>query len=394
MPDGDRYLRQALVPEIGPAGQARLRRGRLLCVGAGGLGSAALPYLAGAGVGRITIMDPDRVDRTNLHRQVLYAESDVGRPKALAAAEHLRARNPDIEIVALEERFDEDNAERLLSEHDVVLDGSDNFATKFLLGDATAVRGIPLVYGSVTGMEAMVTVFDVRHGPCLRCVYPQPPQGWVPTCAEAGVLGPLVGMVGTIQAAEAVKLLAGEGRSAGLESLVGRLWVLDARDMSSRQLKIGKRDGCGTCAGTPDPLQVPAVSCAVPAGIDASEAAGLVDAVFVDVREREEYERGHIPGAIPLPLSSLEDGAALALPDAPRYLVYCSRGPRSMAAVDVLTRRGVTGVAHLQGGLEAWNGPLEPATDDAFAVPAAVTRDAPRHDQAPGPPSFDGRARS
>lgn len=368
MPEPDRYLRQRLVPEIGPAGQARLGRGRLLCVGAGGLGSAALPYLAGAGVGRITIMDPDRVDRTNLHRQVLYRDGDVGRPKAVAAAEHLRARNPEIEVVALEERLDERNADRLLSEHDVVLDGSDNYATKFLLGDATALHGIPLVYGSVTGMEAMVTVFDARHGPCLRCVYPQPPQGWVPTCSEAGVLGPLVGMVGTVQAAEAVKLLAGEDRSVGLDSLVGRLWVLDARDMSSRQVKIGKRAGCGTCAGAPDPLHVPDVACASPAGIDASEAASLESAVFVDVREREEYERGHVPGAISVPLSSLDATSAPPLPSADSYVVYCSQGPRSVAATEILARAGFASLVHLRGGLSAWDAPLEtvrPETDAA-----------------------------
>lgn len=369
----ERYGRQMLVPEIGEEGQERLRRASLLCVGAGGLASAALPYLAGAGVGRITIIDADRVDRSNLHRQVLYEERDVGAPKAVAAAQHLRGLNPDIEVVGIEGRLDADDADPLIAAHDVILDGSDNFATKFLLADVTAKHGRPLVYGSVIGMEGMVSVFDARVGPCFRCIYPQPPSEWVPNCAEAGVLGPLVGMVGTIQAAEAVKLLAGEGRSTGLRSLVGKLWVLDARDMSSRQLTIHPREGCGTCAGTPDPVHLPEAECATAPGLDAAAVEASSDVVLVDVREEEEYVRGHIPGALCRPLSTLDEHAALALPDAPRYLVYCSRGPRSIAAVDVLHRAGVTGLTFLRGGLGAWNGPLaydEPLGPTPARVPA------------------------
>jgi sulfur-carrier protein adenylyltransferase/sulfurtransferase len=214
-----RYARHELLPEIGVAGQERLRSGRLLCVGAGGLGSGALPYLAGAGIGRITIIDPDRVDRTNLQRQVVFGERDVGAPKALAAAARLRDLNPDIEVVGIEGRFDASNAEALLRAHDVAVDGSDNYAAKYLLADTTAKLRMPLVYGSVTSMDAMVTVFDVRHGPCLRCLFPKPPSGWVPNCAEAGVLGPLVGMIGAVQAAEAVKLLVGGGGDGPLQTL-------------------------------------------------------------------------------------------------------------------------------------------------------------------------------
>jgi sulfur-carrier protein adenylyltransferase/sulfurtransferase len=353
----DRYDRQTILPEIGPAGQDRLRRARVLCVGAGGLGCAALPYLAAAGVGTITLIDGDRLERSNLQRQVLYRDRDVGTPKARAAAAHLRALNPEVDVIGLEARLDAGNVDDLLRAHDLVIDGSDNYATKFLLGDATASLGMPLVYGSATGMEAMVTVFDARHGPCLRCLYPQPPRGWVPNCATAGVLGPLVGMVGAIQAAEAIKLLAGVDRLPGGQSLVGRLWVLDARDMTSRQIATARRSGCPTCAGTPAPLDVPTVTCAPLEALDAATAAAWDDASFVDVREPEEYARGHIPGALLRPLSTLRQ-APDALPPAPRYVLYCATGPRSVVAARLLAERGIGRLAYLHGGIAAWGGGL------------------------------------
>lgn len=358
----DRYARHAILPEIGSAGQERLSHARLLCVGAGGLGSAALPYLAGAGVGRITIIDPDRVDRSNLQRQTLYGEGDVGVPKARAAAARLRDLNGDIEIVGIEGRFDVTNAETLLREHDIALDGSDNYAAKYLLADTTARLRMPLVYGSVTGMEAMVTVFDVRRGPCLRCLFPQPPESWVPNCAEAGVLGPLVGITGAVQATEAIKTIVGGGSEGGLKPLVGRLWHVDARDMSTRRVAFARRDGCAGCAGTAEPITEDAPRCASPLAIGPDVAAGLADALFVDVREPEEFAAGHIPGALNRPLSALRHAPA-ALPTATAYVVYCSHGVRSVTAADLLGAAGIVGVRHLEGGLVNWHGPVTSSGD-------------------------------
>lgn len=354
MRDADRYARHTILSEVGPEGQARLRRARVLCVGAGGLGSAALPYLVGAGVGRVTIVDPDRVDRTNLQRQVLYGERDVGTPKARAAAARLGDLNGDVEVVALEGRVDAGNVEDLVRSHDVVVDGSDNYATKYLLADTTARLGRPLVYGSVTGWEAMVTVFDARRGPCLRCLFPEPPRGWVPNCAEAGVFGPLVGVTGAMQAAEALKLLVAD---PALRPLVGRLWFVDGRDLATRQVAIARRPGCAGCAGTAEPVSDDAGRCAAVVAIDAAAAAALAGALFVDVREPDEFAAGHLPGAVNVPLSTLR-GSPPQLPDAPAYVLYCSHGVRSRTAAERLSAAGVAGVRHLEGGLGRWAGPM------------------------------------
>jgi len=354
--DPDRYARHTILREVGPEGQARLRGASVLCVGAGGLGSAALPYLVGAGIGRVTIVDPDRVDRSNLQRQVLYGEGDVGAPKVRAAAARLRDLNADVEVVALEGRVDAGNAEALVRSHDVVVDGSDNYATKYLLADATARLGRPLVYGSVTGWEAMVTVFDARRGPCLRCLFPEPPRGRVPNCAEAGVFGPLVGVTGAMQAAEALKLLLDD---PALRPLVGRLWFVDGRDLATRQVAIARRPGCPGCAGTAEPVPDDAGRCAAGGAavvtIDAAAAAALEGALFVDVREPEEFAAGHLPGAINAPLSALRV-APPKLPTAPAYVLYCSHGVRSRTAAELLVAAGVAGVRHLEGGLARWEG--------------------------------------
>lgn len=356
----DRYVRHTVLPEIGAKGQARLAGASVLCVGAGGLGSAALPYLVGAGVGRITIVDPDRVDATNLQRQVLYGEGDVGEPKVRAAAARLRDLNREVEIATLEARVDAGNAETLVRAHEVVLDGSDAYATKYLLADTTARLARPLVYGSVTGWEAMVTVFDVRAGPCLRCLFPAPPQGWVPNCNEAGVFGPLVGVTGAMQAAEALKVLLAD---PSLRPLVGRLWFVDGRDLSTRQVAVARRAGCAGCAGTAAPVPDDAIWCAAELAdesaaveaVDARAAADLPGALFVDVREPDEFEAGHLRGAINRPLSALR-AAAPTLPDAPAYVLYCSHGVRSRTAAAILGAAGVRGVRHLEGGLARWEG--------------------------------------
>lgn len=347
-----RYARQALVPEIGPEGQARLGAARVLCVGAGGLGCASLPYLAGAGVGSLTIVDHDTVDRSNLQRQVLFGESDLGRPKATVAARRLADLNPDIAIEAVCERLDHDNVESLFAAHDMVIDGSDNYPTKFLCGDATVKSGIPLVYASATGMEATVGVFDAGRGPCLRCLFPQPPTGWVPNCAEAGVLGPLVGMAGCIQATEAIKWLVG----GKLDGLVGRIMWIDARDMTLRRLEVRKRPDCPVCSQPPDRIRLEPLQ-AVIEELDPASVQRLQQVLLIDVREPDEFAAGHIPGAISLPLSQLDPDSATNLPDTDHVVIYCRSGTRARRAAELLAPE-ISGVKCLKGGLEAWNLPL------------------------------------
>ncbi len=344
----ERYVRQTILPEVGPAGQRRLGEASVLCIGAGGLGCASLPYLAAAGVGRIVIIDHDVVDLSNLHRQVLFAEADIGRPKAEAAAARLTAINGQITIDAISARLDLDNVERLFNAADVILDGSDNYATKYLAADAALKFGRPLVYASATGMEAMVTVFEANKGPCLRCLFPQAPSGWVPNCAEAGVLGPLVGTAGAIQAAEAIKLLTG---NAALESLSGRLWLMDARDMSSRQLVVARRSDCPTCS-RPREDTVLAGTGGGPAEISREEARALENIAWIDVREPAEFAAGHFPEALNLPLSALRAGD-FQLPETQRAIIYCASGGRCRPAAEILARAGLEQLWILRGGYGA-----------------------------------------
>jgi adenylyltransferase/sulfurtransferase len=346
----ERYRKHTLVPEIGEQGQAAIGRGRVLVVGAGGLGSAVLPYLAGAGVGRITLIDDDRVERSNLQRQVLFGESSLGTAKATAAAARLADLNAEIEIRALPARLDADNVGPLLAKHDVVVDGSDNYATKYLLADACVRFNRPLVYGSVTGMDALVSVFDASRGPCLRCLFPAPPDGWVPNCAQAGVLGPLVGVTGAMQATEAVKLLAGRA-DAGVEPMIGRLWTMDARSGESRVLRVQRRDDCAGCSSSARPVNrgedTPLRE------IEIGEIARYPDWPLLDVREAEEYAAGHAPGAVSVPLSALQRGAAEVPADAPGFLVYCLSGQRCREAAVLLRRRFAVDVRGVRGGFEA-----------------------------------------
>ena len=352
----ERYRKQFMVPEIGEAGQQRIGAASVLVVGAGGLGCAVLPYLAGAGVGRITIVDDDRVDRSNLQRQVLFGEASVGRPKAEVAVERLADLNPDIELVARVERLQLDNVEALLAAHDVIVDGSDNYPTKYLLADASVRYGKPLVYGSVTGMDALVSVFDARRGPCLRCLFPEAPRGWVPNCAEAGVLGPLVGMAGAMQAAETIKLLLGDN-NRGVEPIIGRLWTMDARTGQSRLLQVGKRADCALCSGPAD-----VVNLGVHAGehslpeIDAGELDSHPDRLLVDVRESDEFAAGHLPDALNVPISALQAGSASLPEGAARCAIYCYSGQRCHNAAVLLRKQFDADVVGLRGGYAAWSG--------------------------------------
>ncbi|MDT8437388.1 MAG: HesA/MoeB/ThiF family protein [Wenzhouxiangellaceae bacterium] len=352
-----RYSRQALLPEIGSEGQARLADARVLCIGVGGLGCASLPYLAGAGVGHITLLDDDSVDRSNLQRQVLFGESDLGQPKAEAAARRLADLNPEITIEARNERLTADTVAALFGQHDLVLDGSDNYATKFLCGDASVRFGVPLLYASATGMEAMVTLFDGDTGPCLRCLFPQPPTGWVPNCAEAGVLGPLVGMAGCIQAVEAILWLAN-----GASALNGNLWWLDARAAGSRQLEIRKRPDCAVCSGPRDAIELETGASVCPE-IDIESARALDGVIFIDVRDDDEYRNGHIPGACHLPLARIEQASDLPLPEANHLVLYCAAGPRAERAAEKL-KSSDRSLYRLRGGVSAWAGALVTGSGD------------------------------
>ncbi len=349
----ERYRKQAIVPEIGEQGQQRINGARVLVVGAGGLGCAVLPYLAGAGVGRITIVDDDRVDQGNLQRQVLFGESSIGRPKVEVAAQRLADLNPSIEVIARAERLQLDNVESLLNEHDVVVDGSDNYPTKYLLADASVRFGKPLVYGSVTGMDALVSIFDARVGPCLRCLFPEAPRGWVPNCAEAGVLGPLVGLAGSMQASETLKLLVGDN-GRGVAPIIGRLWTMDARTGESRLLRVAKRADCALCSTRPEQIDL-----SVHAGnrqlheIEPDQLDQHRDCLLLDVREPEEFNAGHVPGARNLPLSALNQGSARLPRDVSRCLIYCYSGQRCRDAAMLLRGRFGVEVISIRGGYSA-----------------------------------------
>lgn len=347
----ERYAKQEILPEIGLAGQARLTASRVLCVGAGGLGCAALPYLVGAGIGHITIIDADVVDRSNLQRQVLFGETSLGQSKAHTASARLGDLNPEIRIEPLDARFERDNAEALIRSHDVIVDGSDNYATKYLLADACVKFDRPLVYGSVTGMEAMVTVFHAGRGPCLRCLFPEAPTGWVPNCAEAGVLGPLVGMTGALQAAEAVKLIVSQDGT--LNTLIGRLWTMDIRDTRQHIIAVRKKPDCRTCSKPSSAIELPRTGL-VMREIDAAQAQALDLQHIFDVREPHEFAAGHLDGAINLPLSALQADRA-EIPGGKRCLVYCESGARCRPAAERLSAAGYREIFSLRGGRKAWH---------------------------------------
>lgn len=360
----NRYARQIVLPEIGHEGQERLRAASVLCIGAGGLGSPVLLYLAAAGIGRIGLVDEDIVDVSNLQRQVLFKEQDQGVPKVKAAAAELAALNSECRVEPHDERLNTANAERLLTDYDIIIDGTDNFGSKFLINDACVKYGKPLVYGSILGFEAQVSVFWGAHGPCYRCLYPKPPSGHIPNCAEAGVIGALAGIAGTVQTLEAVKMALGLAWciEKKLEPLLGKLWMLDARNMQSQLLTIPKRSACPVCSGNLDGivLEDPDVACTSKTAvknIDAGEAVRMVGkACFIDVREAHELASGKITGARHIPLGRLlkdEDAVEEISLDEP-VIVYCQHGIRSLSAASHLLTLGFTNVAHITGGIVRW----------------------------------------
>ena len=346
-----RYARHLTLPQFGEEGQEKLKRSSALIVGAGGLGSPVSMYLAAAGVGRIGIVDFDAVDETNLHRQILYGISDVGKRKVKAATDRLRDINDLIEIETYDASLTSENAMEILGKYDVIIDGTDNFPTRYLVNDACVFLGKPNVYGSIFRFDGQVSVFYAKDGPCYRCLYPEPPPpNLVPSCAEGGVLGVLPGVVGTLQATEAIKLLAGIG-----EPLVGRLLIFDALSMSVRQLRLKKNADCAVCGTHPTVTELIDYEgfCNPVMKDELTPAEVPTDALIIDVREPHEWQGGHIEGARHIPMRAL----ASQLQSIPRdqdIVLYCQHGHRSAHALEFMRAQGFTRARHLKGGYVAW----------------------------------------
>ncbi|MEK6705967.1 MAG: HesA/MoeB/ThiF family protein [Bdellovibrionota bacterium] len=368
-PQLNRYLRQTALPEIGKAGQLRLKNSKVLIVGVGGLGCTSSLYLAAAGVGHLGLIDPDKVDESNLQRQVLFKMSDIGRPKVMAARERLNEFNPDITIKTYDFTLTEKNILEVFHDFDLILDGTDNFQAKYLINDAAARIGLPVVYGSISGFEAQISVFWKNHGPCYRCIYPEPPKSLIMSCAEAGVLGAVAGLAGTIQALEAVKLIL-SGDST-LQALVGKLMIIDTASMNIKSYDVPKRTDCPICSVGQESITIKAIPpqecCATTQAInlDQISAADIKDPstrssfILIDVREQAEWETGHIPGALNVPLSQIEKGLAPVLNKSQQILLYCQKGIRSQHALTALRKLGFLNLKQLRSGLGEWDGELE-----------------------------------
>lgn len=343
-----RYARHLTLPQFGEEGQEKLKAGSVLIVGAGGLGSPSSLYLAAAGVGRIGLVDFDDVDITNLQRQVLYGTSDVGAPKLAAARARLLDLNPEIEVVTHPGALMAENALDVLRDYDVIVDGTDNFPTRYLVNDACVLLGKPNVYGSIFRFDGQASLFDARRGPCYRCLYPEPPPPhMVPSCAEGGVLGVLPGVIGTIQAIEVIKLLAGIG-----DSLLGRLLLFDALRMEFRTLKL--RAQHDKHAAITELIDYDAFC--NPANADEitpAQLAAMEGAVVVDVREPYEWHAGHIDGARHIPLGDIANRLG-ELPRDAEIVLYCEAGGRSARALDIVRDAGFARAKHLKGGYLAW----------------------------------------
>lgn len=355
----DRYARQTILDEIGAEGQKRLSEASVLVVGAGGLGCPALLYLAAAGIGRLGIADFDVVDETNLQRQVLYSTDQIGQNKARAAQEKLQALNPTITIEIFEDGLNEVNAEELFKNHDIIIDGTDNFDTKYLINDAGVKFGKPVVYGAINQFEGQVSVFDAQKGPCYRCLYPEKPEEHVPNCAEAGVIGAVAGMIGTAQAMEVIKLVTAH---ENFKPLIGTLFCIDLKDMRVRMLDIEKQEDCPVCSKNLSEIELPKIAkqtsaeiCAFVRNVSVGEAKSDQDWLFIDVREQEEWDEGHIEGAQLIPLSTLMEGHVPDLPKDKTILLYCRSGKRSLTAAQILNMHGYSDMLNLVGGYLEWS---------------------------------------
>jgi sulfur-carrier protein adenylyltransferase/sulfurtransferase len=366
-----RYSRHLIMPEVGMEGQVRLKSAKVLCIGAGGLGSPLALYLAAAGVGTLGIVDFDVVDYTNLQRQIIHSTSDVGRPKLDSAAEKLKSINPFVNIRKFEARLTSDNALELFKEFDIIADGTDNFPTRYLVNDACVLTGKPNVYGSIFRFEGQASVFATELGPCYRCLYPEPPPpGLVPSCAEGGVLGILPGLVGVIQATEAIKLILGKG-----DSLIGRLLLVDALGMKFRELKLRKNPDCPACGTHPTITKL--IDYQEFCGIRGEEAEAEVttadiqveelkkrldrgdDLFILDVREPHEYQISNLGGYL-IPLGDLPKRVN-ELDSSKEIVAHCRSGGRSAKAVNFLRQAGFKKVHNLAGGILAWADRIDPS---------------------------------
>ncbi len=363
-----RYSRHLIIPDVAMAGQQRLMNAKVLCVGAGGLGSPALMYLAAAGVGTLGIVEFDTVDESNLQRQIIHGQSDIGKSKAQSAKEKVSEINPYVNVILHETRLDVSNVMEIFSQYDLIVDGTDNFATRYLVNDACVLLKKPYVWGSIYRFDGQASVFWAEYGPCYRCLYPEPPPpGMVPSCAEGGVLGVLCASIGSIQVTESIKLLTGIG-----EPLVGSLMVYDALEMSYRKVKIRKDPNCPICSKTPTQTELLPdyeAFCGVLSDAATDAVAGSTITVqelknkmdhhenfyLIDVREPSEFEIVRIPGSHLIPKQGFLDGSALAnLPQDKPIILHCKSGVRSAECLAVLKGAGFADASHVFGGVVAW----------------------------------------
>jgi len=359
-----RYSRHLILPEVGLVGQQKLKAAKVLLVGAGGLGSPSALYLAASGVGTIGIVDCDKVDLTNLHRQVIHGTNDVGRSKLDSAAESIAAVNPNVQVVKHEAMLTSENALKIIEGYDFVVDGTDNFPTRYLVNDACVLLGKMNMYGSIFRFDGQASVFCASNGPCYRCLYPEPPPpGLVPSCAEGGVLGVLPGIIGLIQATEAVKAILGIG-----ELLIGRLLLYDALAMRFREIRIRRDPDCPICGERPTIKALIDYDqfCGMPGKDAASHAEAEIEPAalntmiernepftLVDVREPHEYEINRIPGSVLIPLGQLPERISEIDPSK-TTVVHCQSGVRSAKACEILRSNGFENVVNLRGGIVAW----------------------------------------
>lgn len=349
-----RYSRQTNLPEIGLKGQKALAKASVLCVGAGGLGSPALLYLAAAGVGHIGIAEFDSVDETNLQRQILFNMDQIGQPKAWAAKSVLNRLNADISIKVHEQGLNAENAEEICSAYDVIIDGSDNFSTKYLINDVTVKLKKPFIYGAIQRFDGQASVFDSTRGPCYRCLHPDSPQAKIQNCAESGVIGTVAGLVGTTQAMQAIQIIVND---PSFEPLIGRLWMIDTKTMESRILKIPKNPDCTVCSQKSHNIklsyQPPACALSI-RSIWAKDYAPQDNVCLIDVRERHEWNAGFIEGAEHFALSRLMNGERPIIEDNKSITLYCQHGVRSLQAAQILLSIGHKSVSHIQDGYAGW----------------------------------------
>jgi sulfur-carrier protein adenylyltransferase/sulfurtransferase len=373
-----RYSRHLIIPDVGMGGQKRLKNSRVLVIGAGGLGSPALMYLAAAGVGTLGIVEFDEVDESNLQRQVIHGQSDIGKPKAESARESIEEINPLVKVNVHAERLDNDNVMEIFRDYDLIVDGTDNFATRYMVNDAAVLLGKPYVWGSIFRFDGQASVFWAEHGPCYRCLYPEPPPpGMVPSCAEGGVLGVLCASIGSIQVNEAIKLLTGIG-----EPLLGSLMVYDALEMEYRKLAVRKDPSCAVCGENPTVTEL--IDYEDFCGAITDEAAEAVvdstisvrqleewlkerndggrDFVLVDVREPNEREINQIPGSVLIPKGDFLSGEGLQqLPQNKQAVFYCKVGGRSAEVLAVAKGAGFSDAVHVGGGVAAWVNQVDPS---------------------------------